>query len=200
MTSVMIEPAHTPDVGGGPQTGASASRQAPATVAAAAASRAAVLLAIGVIVLGAIGIRDALIAVEWVGGTQWLPPVIDAVDGLAPAAWMVAAGVVLGVLGVVLMVTAVLPRRRTALPLTAQTAVYLRRADVAKAASAAAREVPGVLDARTTSSRRKAVVRCRATGATQEIREAVVEAVTGELAILQTPPRIVVRVRTESTS
>ncbi|HKV18115.1 MAG TPA: DUF6286 domain-containing protein, partial [Mycobacterium sp.] len=188
MTTVMTEPAHLPDIGDGPQTGSSASRQAPATVAAAAASRASVLLAVGVIALGAIGIRDALIAVEWIGGPQWLPPVIDAVDGLAPAAWMVAAGAVLGVLGVALMLIAVLPRRRTALPLTAQTAVYLRRADVAKAASAAAREVPGVLDARTTSSRRKAVVRCRVTGATQEIREAVVDAVTDELAILQTPP------------
>jgi hypothetical protein len=195
MTSVISEPGQ-----GVQAAGPTPSRPAPAPVAAAGASRAAVVLAIGVTAIGGVAVRDALVALGWVGGAQWLPPVIDAVDGLAPRPWMVAAGAALTVVGLLLMVVALLPRRRTAVALTADSAVYLHAKDVAKLASAAAGTVPGVLEARTTSSRRKAVVRCRVTGATREVRDAVTEAVSRELAALQNPPRTVVHVRTESTS
>lgn len=176
------------------------SRPAPAPVAAAAASRAAVLLALVLAALGGVGVRDALVGAGWLGGMQWTPLVIDALDGLTPAAWMSAVGVIVGLLGVVLMVLACLPRRRTALPLSAATSVYLHRSDIPKLANAAARDVPGVLEARTATSRRKAVVRCRVTGQSQELRQAVADAVSQELAQLQTPPRVVVRTRTAGNS
>jgi hypothetical protein len=158
-----------------------------------------VLLAVALVAAGCVGIRDVLVGVGWLSGAQWTPSVIDALDGAAPSTWLSAAGVVAGLIGVALMVLAVLPRRRTGFPLSATTAVYLRRADIPKLASAAALDVPGVLQARTTVSRTKAVVRCRVTGQTSELRQAVADAVSRELGELQSPPRVVVRIRTEST-
>ena len=176
------------------------SRPAPAPVAAAAASRAAVVLALLLAAAGGVGIRDALVGAGWIGGAQWTPPVIDALDGLTPNAWLSAVGVIAGLLGIALLVLAVLPRRRTAVPLSVATVVYLHHADIRKLANAAALDVPGVLDARTAVSRRKAVVRCRVTGQEGEVRDAVTDAVSRELSDLQEPPRVVVRIRTESTS
>jgi hypothetical protein len=176
------------------------SRPAPAPVAAAAASWTAVLLALLVVATGGIAIREALVDLGWISGAQWLRPAVDVLDGLTVATWMVAAGSILGVLGVALMVLAVLPRRRTALPLTAESAVYLERADVSKLADAAARGVPGVLGARSKVSRRRVVVRCRVTSPTEELPRSVADAVSRELNMLQTPPRVVVRVRTEKNS
>ena len=175
------------------------SRPAPSPVASAAASRVAVLLAVVLAAAGCVGIRDVLVGVGWLSGVQWTPTVIDALDGVAPSTGLSAAGAVVGLIGIALMVLAVLPRRRTAFPLSAATAVYLRRADIPKLASAAALDVPGVLQARTNASRTKAVVRCRVTGQTEELRKAVADAVARELGELQTPPRVVVRIRTEST-
>jgi hypothetical protein len=174
--------------------------RAPAPVAAAAASRAAVLLALLLAAVGGIGIREALVGVGWISGALWTPRVVDTLNGLTPAGWMSAAGVIVGLLGLALMVLAVLPRRRTGIPLSADTAVFLDRAALPKLVGAAARDVPGVLDARTTASRRKVVVRCRVTGQTPELRQEVADAVSQELEALQTPPRIVVRIRTETRS
>jgi hypothetical protein len=178
-------------------------RPARTPVASAPASRTAVVLALAATAVGVVGIRDALITVGWVGGGRWLPPLLDTVDGLTPATWTVAAGAAAAVLGVVLMVTAVLPRPRTALPVTAASAVYVPRADIAKLARAVAADVPGVLEARAVASgraARKVVVRCRATASTDQLRDAVTEAVATELAVLATPPRVVVKLRTETAS
>lgn len=197
MTSVLSEP--TPSVGA-PRGETAGTRPAQAPVAAAAASRAAVVLALIVVALGVSAIRDALVDLGWIGGASWLRPVIDVLDGLRPATWTVAAGAILGVLGLILVVTAVLPRRKTALPVAASTTAYLHRADVPKLANAAAREVPGVLDARSSASARKVVVRCRVTGHAQELRQAVADAVAEQLDILRKPHRVVVRVRKETKS
>jgi hypothetical protein len=198
MTSAVSEPTQSAVCADG-QDGA-VSQPAPAPVAAAVASRAAVLLALLVVAAGGVGIREALVDLGWIGGSHWLRPAVDVLNGLTAATWMVGAGTILGALGIAMMVLAVLPRRDTALPLSAQSAVYLERADVAKLADAAARGVPGVLDARSKVSRRKAVVRCRVTSPTQELPRSVTAAVSRELDMLQTPPRVVVRIRTENDS
>lgn len=192
MTSALSEPAQSATPIESPP--------ASAPVAAAAASRAAVLLALVVVTAGVVGIRDALVDLGWIGGTQWLRPTRDVLDGLTPSAWMAAAGAILGVLGMALMVAALAPRRRTAVPVADSTAVYLHRADVSKLVSSAAREVPGVLDARASVSRRRVVVRCRATGHTRELRPTVADAVAKQLEVLRTPQRVIVRLRTENNS
>jgi hypothetical protein len=192
MTSALSEPAQL--------TTPIESRSAPAPVAAAAASRAAVLLALVVVTAGVVGIRDALVDLGWIGGTQWLRPTLDVLDGLTPSPWMVAVGVILGVLGIALMVVALAPRRKTAVAVADSAAVYLHRADVSKLVSAAAQEVPGVLDARASVSRRMVVVRCRVTGHPRELRPMVADTVAKQLEVLRTPQRVIVRLRTETNS
>lgn len=197
MTSVESQTSPPEDTAG---YGSAAMAAAPAPVAAAGASRIAVLLGLVMIGTGALGVRDALVAVGWISGRQWLPLAIGAVDGLALATWMVPAGAALAVVGLTMMVIAVLPRRRTAVPLIAETPVYLARTDIAKIASAAALGIPGVLAARSTTTRRRAVVRCRVTGSEQQVRAEVADAVAAELSALRTAPRLIVRTRSEGRS
>lgn len=169
---------------------------AAAPVASAAAARVGAALALGLVALGVVGVRDAAIAAGWIGGTPWVPAAADAVDGLTPSGWMPAAAVFAAVLGVALLGVAVAPRRRVAVPVTAASAVFLRRADVATIAATVARDVPGVLDARATASSRRLVVRCTVTTGDAGLRQRIEAAVATELAALHRVPAITVRART----
>ncbi|MBX7454592.1 hypothetical protein GR927_41990 [Mycolicibacterium sp. 3033] len=171
---------------------------APVPVAAAGASKVAVVLAILLAALGVIGVRDAAIGLGWVSGSTWLPAAVTAADGVEPADWMAVAGVAVMLVGLVLIAIALSPRRRTAVAVSAQTPMYLTVDGIAALAGAAARDVAGVVDARATSSRRRVVVRCRVTSAdTDAMRHTITDTVTRTLAVLQSPPRVVVRTRTE---
>jgi hypothetical protein len=175
-------------------------RSAPVPLAAAGAARTGALLALALIALGAIGIRDAVVAAGWARGRPWIPAAATALDGLRPAPWIFAVAVAAGLVGAALIAVAIAPRRRTAVPLTAGSAVYLARDDVAKVAAAAARDVPGVLSARATSSTRRVVVRCAVTADDPAVRALVETAVATGLEVLQRVPTIVVRTRAESRS
>ena len=170
-------------------------RPAAAPVAAAGAAKVGVLLALGVIAVGVVAVRDAAVAAGWVTGRPWIPLTANVVDGLMPAPWMPIAAIGAGVLGLFLIGVALAPRRRTGLPLTAASAVFLRRADVSTIAAAAAADVPGVLRARARAGRRRVVIRCAVTSSTDDVSAAVSSAAHAELSALQHVPRIVVRTR-----
>lgn len=170
-------------------------RSAPSPVAAAGASIVGVLLALVLIAAGAIAVRDAALAAGLLHGRPWLPAAIDAVDVVSPATWMLPAGIVVTLLGMALVVVAFLPRRATATALAADTSVYVRHGDIATVATAAALDVPGVLDARSTATRRKVTVRCRVTGDAAEVRTLVADAVADALRPLHRAPRLAVHTR-----
>ncbi|OBB58240.1 hypothetical protein A5757_17240 [Mycobacterium sp. 852013-51886_SCH5428379] len=165
---------------------------------AASATYPAVGLAMGLIALGAVAVRDAVLAAGWISGTPWIPPAVHVVDGLAPAAWTVVAGAGAALVGVALVITAVAPRRRRGVPVDADTAVYVELTDVARLASAAAEQTPGVISARTSAGRRSVTVRCRVTGPVD--RDAVVADVTTVLSGLSSPPRVRVETTREDPS
>lgn len=176
-------------------------RPGPAPVAAAGASKVAVVLALVLAAGGVIAVRDAVIGLGWASGSTWLPAVADTVDGVTPGSWLIAAGVALALVGLALMVIALSPRRRTAVAVRAETPVYLSVDGIAKVAAARARDVAGVVDARATASRRRVVLRCRVTrDDSGALRRAITDAVTQTLGALERPPRVVVRTRTEETS
>lgn len=163
-------------------------------LAPAGASYLGAALAVMVIAAGALGVREALVAEGWIGGDRWLASVVDAVDGAAPAPWMTAAGIAATVLGAVLVLVAVKPRRRRAVAVESRTAIYIDLTDVARIATAAAESVAGVTSARTTAARRKVTVRCNVTGVSDpHLGGSINDAVTTELAGLQNQPRIRVR-------
>lgn len=154
------------------------------------------LLAVLLLALGALLLRDALVAAGALSGRPWLPAAVDGLDGSTPARWLVPAGIVLALVALWLIVTALRPRSRKTLPLTSRTGVFLHTHDIARLASGAAQDVDGVLHVSSTATRAKVAVTVRAT-AEDGLREAVTSAVTERLAPLQSPPRVSVTVRTQ---
>lgn len=180
--------------------GAVTTPAARAPLGAAKSAFVAAVLALVLIAIGALGIRDAAVAAGWLRGDLLLPNAFDGISEIGPQPWMVPAGLAVAVLGIVLAVVALLPRRPVAVALDADTAVYVGHGDVARVASAAALDVPGVLSATSTASSRRVVVRCRATGSGDDVRALVADAVGDALAPLRHTPRIAVRVRQEDRS
>lgn len=158
------------------------------------------VLAVLLLAAGVLLVRDALVAAGVLSGSSWLGAAAEGLRGTAPATWLVPAGAVVVLLGLWLVVTALRPRTRTAVPLTSQSGAFLRTRDVARLAAGAARDVDGVLDASASASRRKVTVTVSGTAAAG-LREDVTSAVTDRLAALESAPRVSVAVRTaEETS
>ena len=166
-------------------------RTAPRPAATAGASYVGAVLAVVVTGLGALGIREALVATGWVSGGPWVADAVAAVDGATPTTWLPAAAISAALIGVALMAIAVKPRRKQAVPAQSGTAVYVDLSGVARLASAAAEAVPGVVSARTTASKRTLTVRCEVTGKRDaELKDAITRAATDELAGLARSPRV----------
>lgn len=169
---------------------------APLPRAPAPAAYLGAALSLSVAALGVIGIRDGIVAAGWVGGSMWTANAVNWIDGLSFAPWMIPAGVIALLLGVVLVIMALAPRRTTAVPVAGQTSVVISHRDIARIAQSAARTVPGVIDANADSTRRTVTVRARTLGqGDSTITSVVSQAVSASLAALATQPKIVVRIR-----
>lgn len=176
-------------------------RAATAPRAAAGASYVAVPAALLLGAVGVVAVRDTAVAAGWLSGQSWVPQAVAAVNGWAPGAWLQPVGIIAAFLGLGLVVIAVKPRRVTAEPIGTDTGAYLGLGDMAKVATAAAEDVAGVLDARSSATRRKVITRCAVTGDTGgEIERLVTDAVSAALQPLRHTPRIVVRTRKETRS
>ena len=150
------------------------------------------------IAIGVLGVQAALVAAGWLDGTSWLAWVIQQFDELTPQWWMLPAGIVLILLGLWLVLMALRPRPSNAMALTASTGVFVKPADVARIAVAAAEQVDGVEDAKASASRGRVSLRIVGTGSS-EIAGEVQRAVTERLSALDTPVRVSVRT-TEGSS
>ena len=167
---------------------------APAPAAPAAASYIGVLCAAGMVALGAVGIRDGITAAGWVHGRLWTRTSVHWLHGQTFHGWMVPVGVIAVLLGLSCVIVAVKPRRKRAVILAARTSVHLNLSDTARLAAAAARAVPGVIDATARARKSTVTVRARTTGADPSgQRSAIVRAVEQALAPLAKSPRIRVR-------
>ena len=170
-----------------------------APVATPAAGYVGTLIAVLILGLGVIALRDSAVSAGWLDGRPWITTVINWMDGLTFAWWMIPAGIAAILVGAWWVYAALRPRRRTALAVNAASSVWIAPADLARLASRAAETVPGVLDARSSATLRKITVTAHTTadsGATQ-MKSAVVEAVRDSAAaIVNPPPKIRVRTRT----
>ncbi|MDG3013669.1 DUF6286 domain-containing protein [Speluncibacter jeojiensis] len=162
-----------------------------------AAGYAGAVLAVILIAAGVLALRDTAVALDWLGGPLWINATIGWIDGLAFAAWMIPAGIAAVLIGGWMVWCALTPRRKTAVPVTARTSVWIEPADLARAASHAAQTVPGVLDVRSTATRRKITVTAHTTDSRDPaIAGAVHDAVREYMTTLVTPPKIIVHNRT----
>ena len=160
----------------------------------------ALLIAVLMLGLGVIALRDSAVSAGWLDGRPFTTTVVGWIDGLTFAWWMIPAGL--------------LPRSssarggctrrcvRGAGPLsrsTRRSSVWMAPADLARLASRAAETVPGVLDARSSATLRKITITAHTTAGSgaPQIKSAVAEAVRdAATAIVRTPPKIRVRTRT----
>lgn len=173
-----------------------------APVAPATARRVAVVLALVLLSVGAVALREAGVVLGWVKGTPWIGAAVAAVNGLHSQWWMIPAGAVALVVGASLVFMALRPRRKTVVAVDAAGSVWMRPRDVARLASYAASSVPGVEVLHAEATRRKVVLHVGLTGAESDAaaKGAITAAVGSATEILVPPPQIAVRIGTSGTT
>ena len=124
-----------------------------------AANRLALLLALALVAVAVVAVRDLLVALDQAPGQPWLPEVPRALDGLTASTAVATVGAVLAVVGVVLVVLAMVPARRTHVAVSDEDGLWLTPGAVASLAATAADRAEGVVatDVRRVSRRRVVV-------------------------------------------
>lgn len=164
-------------------------------VAAPIATVFAGLLALVCIACGVVAARDVLIWTGAVTGKPWISVALDLLDGLTPQGWMLPAGVAVAVLGLLLVIAAVTPRRRTHCPVQAPD-TWITPRDVIRVTLGASRAVTGVGAATASGSARRITLTITPlAGYDSGAVTSAVEAVVAEsLAALERPPRVKIRI------
>lgn len=181
--------------------GKASSSKAKTPVAAPAATGVSVVLAVGVIALGIVAIRDALIDGGAIAGTPWIAPALGHLDGLTAQTWMLPAGLAVAVVGALLIIAALKPRKRTHQPLKTQD-TWIAGRDISRVARGAATNVTGIAAATVSGSARQLTVEVTplagfdSTGLAETVRTNVSHA----LAPLVTVPRIKTRIKEQDPS
>ena len=150
------------------------------------------LLAVALVALAVVAVRDAAVSAGWTTGPSWTEQLLEGVDGRTPDAASTAIGFGLVLFGLLLLLTSLRPARRTHLATPAADAdVWISRRAVSRLAEDAAERVPGV-ESVTARTRRRLVVKVSATedSTEQGVRDIVEQAVGG---YLSKPVKIVTR-------
>jgi hypothetical protein len=174
-------------------TGAPAPQAGP-PLAAPAAAPTAILLAALIVGLGVLAGRDVLILTGVLGGTAWLTPALSTVGAVhRDTGWLLPAAIGLAVIGLILLIVAVKPRRHTHRRLT-HDGLWMRTSDVSALVTAIATAVPGVDAAHGSGSARRQRLRItpNVSAATDlpALRDDVDTAVTTALRVLADPPTL----------
>ncbi|MBJ7339805.1 DUF6286 domain-containing protein [Mycolicibacterium sp.] len=166
-------------------------------VAPPAAGYVGTLLALLLLAVGAVALRDFAVDMGWLRGSPWSTAAVDWLDGLTYQDWMRAVGVVVALAGLWSLYAALRPRRRTAIAVPARSSVWIGPTDLARLAAAAAETVPGVLSVRASANLRTITVKAEVTAASDPaIRTAITSAVGDAVSGYTTATRIKVRTRT----
>ena len=179
-------------------------KAAKAPVGVGSAPLVAQLLALVLVVLGVVLVREALVLAGAVAGSAWTTSIIDSVDGTRLTDPLVlVAGIVLAVVGLLLLPVGLLRRPRRSVALEAQTGVYLRTKDLAKVAKSAVEGADAVTDVAVEASRRALKVRASTVAGkdrNDEIARDVRERLASSLEAVEHTPRARVSVRNEDLS
>lgn len=194
------EPAETPapparaaeaapaPAGGDAPAGERADGSALPPKAAPAARPATVLLALGLLALAGAAIHDLLVRAGDIDGPEWLAWAIERIRAVEWQDLVLPTAIIAGVVGLVLIIIAVKPRRVTHLPMPGFSG-WIRPADVARRTTMRARRAPGVLEASSAVSATSVTVKVRYAGADAAAAEdAIRRAVAAELAVLLADP------------
>lgn len=161
------------------------------------------LIALALIGLGILGIQEALVRTSAITSSSWTSAVVDAVDGLTTATWVLIVGAVLAVLGLLLLPIVFKRRPRKTVSLSASTGVYLRTRDLGRIAEGAIAGIDTVTDVSVKASRKKVRVTATTVAGTDrnaDIADDVRARLAPSLGALEHPPRIKVSVTNEGLS
>ena len=168
-------------------------RHTGAPTAGPAARPVVVVLALLLLAFAVLCVLELLARAHAIGTTPLAPGFADFVDRVHMTGWLPWAAGAVAVLGLLLVIAALRPRRRTHLPAGDGT-LWLRPTDVARLCSSAALTRPGVATAHTNVTRRKAVVAATVGGRDRdELRSEITAAVENAVSTLDSPPRVRVR-------
>lgn len=159
------------------------------------------LFALALIAVGAIAIRDICVDQKWIGGSQWIAAASRWIADLSWQGWFWAVAIALIIVGLLLVWTAIRPRTKTHIALDGAGTVdgyspstWTRKVDVARRASAVARQAKGVTKAESTVKRRKVITRITFADESPASADAVRDAITA--AIAPVLPKHTVKVKT----
>lgn len=150
----------------------------------------AFVLAIVLLAVAVLAGQAAFVALRG-QGTSWFDSLVESLDGLRPEAWVGVVGAVLALVGLWFLWQAIRPRPRTTRRVSAASGIHLRAADIGRWVDATARDVPGVLGASTSVTRRAVRVTVRTTGS-PDILDDVRDEVARQLGALEQPPALTV--------
>lgn len=111
------------------------------------------ILALGLIALGVVGVQEALVRSGAVDATSWTSWVLDRLDGVRSADWMLVAFAAAALVGLLLLLVVFRRRPLKSLALRASTGVFLRTRDLARVAEGLIEGTDGVTDVHASASR-----------------------------------------------
>lgn len=146
------------------------------------------LLAIALVALGVVGIQALAASQQWTREQSWITAVVDSLDGLEPTTGVLVVVSLAGVIGLVLLLTAIAPPRRSHRYAGGDDGaeLWITADALAEVAADAADRADGVLTATARATRRGVRVTAVARGAEDkgrhgEIEKTVRSAVTDRL-------------------
>jgi len=152
------------------------------------------LLAVGLIALAVVAVRDLAVAQGWTAGSPWAPPAVSALDGLTANGTVLAVGVVAGVIALLLLFAVLKPARKThGQGGDASTDLWVSPGAVATLAREAADRTAGVRSAEARATRRAVTVSVATEPTAGDVEAAVRASVEAQLDGLASPT---VKVRT----
>lgn len=166
-------------------------RPAPSATAPAA------LLVVLLVAAAVVGIHDLLVHLGAVPGSSWTAAVLSSLDDQQRQSWFVPAGIAVAVVGVLVVLAALRPRRRTHRQAVDDPTLWLRPVDLARTASAAALGTADVATATSTVRRQKVRTKVvsHPNAETDVVHDAVTAAVGAAVDPLIGTVKVVVKVR-----
>jgi hypothetical protein len=199
-TTDTTRPAETAGAGAGSSSGGTAGdtrgralHAAPIPRRPAGVGIVGIILALAMVALGALAVYEAVVLLGWAAGEPPLTTFLSDQVVIDRDTLVAAHAPHAGLLGLLLLWTALKPGRRRGVRLDAATGVWLTWADVERLARTTAVRHDGVLSARARASRRRVNISAETTS--REVAPAVEAALAERLAPLSPAPRVTMRAR-----
>lgn len=149
------------------------------------------VLAVLLVALGVLLVHEGLALLGWVESGPVLDRLLARERVVEPGGVTTVVAAVVALVGLWLLLSAFRRGRHRGVELGTTAAVWMAHRDLDRLVTGTAEEVDGVLDARASVGRRRAVVHVETT--TPEVRDEVATAVERRLSALDARPRVVVQ-------